>query len=53
MNFIFPNEFHVTWSTTGHTGADVPVMAGGPGSELLSGRHENIWLHEVIASVLP
>ena len=31
----------VTWSTTGHTGANVPVYAGGPNAELISAVIDN------------
>jgi len=32
------------WTTTGHTGADVPLYAVGPGSDALRGHHDNSWL---------
>lgn len=32
------------WTTHGHTGADVPLYAIGPGSERLRGHHDNHWL---------
>lgn len=32
------------WTTRGHTGADVPLYAFGPGSEQLRGHHDNHWL---------
>ncbi len=36
------------WSTTGHTGADVPLYAVGPGSEALRGHHDNSWLGQLL-----
>ncbi|NQD36275.1 alkaline phosphatase [Permianibacter sp. IMCC34836] len=32
------------WTTRGHTGADVPLYAFGPGSASLRGHHDNHWL---------
>ena len=34
-------QFCVTWTTAGHTAADVPVTAGGPFSHMLSGSYDN------------
>ncbi len=33
--------FCVTWTTTGHTGADVPLTASGPFSHMLAGSFDN------------
>ena len=33
--------FYVTWSTSGHTSADVPVSASGPAAGLFNGIHQN------------
>lgn len=40
------------WTTRGHTGADVPLYAFGPGSEKLLGHHDNDWLGRQILSVM-
>jgi alkaline phosphatase len=60
--------FWVTWSTTAHTPAGVPVTAEGPHAEGLVGSHENtqvfhvmhqalfpqrLWLPLVVAGTLP
>jgi alkaline phosphatase len=44
--------FFLDWTTTGHTGASVPVSASGPGSQLLTGQHPNTWVHEVLRASL-
>ncbi len=38
------------WTTTGHTGADVPLYAVGPGSAHLRGHHDNSWLGQQLDS---
>jgi len=37
------------WTTHGHTGADVPLYAVGPGSASLRGHHDNSWLGQRLA----
>jgi alkaline phosphatase len=41
--FLMPNStpFYITWTTSGHTAADVPVTASGPWSSTLQGTHQN------------
>ena len=45
-------RFVVDWTTLGHTGADVPVTASGPGAERLSGHHANTFVHRVVVETL-
>ena len=45
-------RFMVDWTTTGHTNADVPLTAMGPGSERLTGYYENTFVHEVMRDAL-
>ena len=45
-------RFVIDWTTTGHTAVDVPLTAKGPGAEQLTGNHENIEVHDVIAETL-
>jgi alkaline phosphatase len=44
--------FSVHWTTEAHTPAAVPVTAGGPGAEDLSGTYEITHLYDVMARVL-
>ncbi len=41
-------QFCLDWTTTGHTAADVPVTAQGPGAQVLQGTYENTYVHEVM-----
>ncbi|MFG1811214.1 alkaline phosphatase [Streptomyces sp. NPDC049040] len=45
-------KFVMDWTTSGHTGADVPVTASGPLSDQFSGKHPNTYVHDVLAQVL-
>jgi alkaline phosphatase len=45
-------RFAVGWTTGGHTAADVPVTAAGPGAERLSGHHANTSVHRVVVETL-
>jgi alkaline phosphatase len=45
-------RFVVGWTTDGHTDADVPLTAAGPGAERLRGRHDNTYVHQVMAEAL-
>ena len=38
----------VDWTTTGHTGVDVPLTAGGPGAELFTGVYQDTAIHDRI-----
>ena len=42
-------QFVMDWTTTGHSGVDVPLTATGPGAELLTGNYENTHIYEVMA----
>ncbi|GAB3147267.1 alkaline phosphatase [Microbispora hainanensis] len=44
--------FMMDWTTTGHTGVDVPVTAEGPLSALFTGKHPNTYVHTVLSKVL-
>ncbi|MGI9050819.1 MAG: alkaline phosphatase, partial [Rubrobacteraceae bacterium] len=45
-------KFITDWTTTGHTGVDVPLTATGPGAKLLTGNYENTYIHDVMAQSL-
>ena len=40
--------FYVNWSTTDHTAVDVPVTSQGPKSGMLTGVHDNTFIHELM-----
>jgi alkaline phosphatase len=40
------------WTTTAHTGADVPLTASGPGAQNLTGNYENTEVYDVMAETL-
>jgi alkaline phosphatase len=44
--------FHVNWTTTSHTAADVPVTAQGPRSQLLASSYENTYIHYAMQTAL-
>ncbi|WP_432534092.1 alkaline phosphatase [Kineococcus arenarius] len=45
-------QFTVDWTTSGHTGVDVPLTAYGPGSELFTGTYENTYVHDAILAAM-
>ncbi|MCI4063920.1 alkaline phosphatase [Micromonospora sp. R77] len=45
-------SFNLDWTTSGHTGVDVPVTAYGPLAEQFTGKHPNTHVHEVLARIL-
>jgi alkaline phosphatase len=45
-------RFVVDWTTGGHTGADVPLTATGPGAERLGGHHANTFVPQVVVETL-
>ncbi|MGF1470616.1 MAG: alkaline phosphatase [Rubrobacteraceae bacterium] len=45
-------QFIMNWSTTRHTGVDVPLTAIGPGGNQLTGNYENTRIYEVMAGSL-
>ncbi|MCZ2820253.1 alkaline phosphatase [Modestobacter sp. VKM Ac-2977] len=45
-------QFVVDWTTSGHTNADVPLTAMGPGAERLSGYYDNTFVHQVVQESL-
>ncbi len=48
--FFMPNgtPFYVNWSTTGHTGVDVPTTAGGHCANYLTGTYANTTIYNVM-----
>nr|WP_296070952.1 alkaline phosphatase [uncultured Actinoplanes sp.] len=44
--------FHLDWTTTSHTGVDVPVTAYGPLADRFSGKHPNTYVHDVLTQAL-
>ncbi|MET9240908.1 alkaline phosphatase [Nonomuraea sp. NPDC003709] len=45
-------QFVMDWTTSGHTGVDVPVTAEGPLAEQFTGKHPNTHVHEVLSQIL-
>lgn len=45
-------QFVMDWTTSGHTGVDVPVTADGPLSDQFSGKHPNTYVHQVLSRIL-
>ncbi|WP_273844402.1 alkaline phosphatase [Rubrobacter calidifluminis] len=45
-------EFFMDWTTTSHTGVDVPLTALGPGARNLTGKLENTDVHDIIARAM-
>ncbi|MGN7359147.1 alkaline phosphatase [Paenibacillus sp. SAF-054] len=41
-------QFYVDWTTSGHTGVDIPLTAMGSGAELFTGVRENTYVHDAI-----
>ncbi len=52
INKVVSKHAVVGWTTTAHTGVDVPVYAFGPGSHLFNGLHENIDLPVLMAEAM-
>ncbi|WP_207400948.1 alkaline phosphatase [Actinomadura roseirufa] len=44
--------FTLDWTTSGHTGVDVPVTASGPLAAKFSGKHPNTYVHTVLQQIL-
>lgn len=44
--------FALDWTTTGHTAADVPLTAMGPGAERFTGVYENTRIHDILEELL-
>ncbi|GAB1640597.1 alkaline phosphatase [Krasilnikovia sp. MM14-A1259] len=47
-----PLSFTMDWTTSGHTGVDVPVTAYGPLADRFSGKHPNTYVHDVLSTIL-
>ncbi|UQU65843.1 alkaline phosphatase [Couchioplanes caeruleus] len=44
--------FTLDWTTSGHTGVDVPVTAYGPLADRFTGKHPNTYVHDVLSQAL-
>jgi len=44
--------FRLDWTTTEHSGVDVPVTAVGPSAARFTGRHPNTHVHQVLSPIL-
>ncbi|MFJ4847436.1 MULTISPECIES: alkaline phosphatase [unclassified Streptomyces] len=44
--------FYMDWTTSGHTGVDVPVTAAGPLSDRFTGKHANTYVYDVLRQAL-
>ncbi|GAA4966408.1 alkaline phosphatase [Actinoplanes utahensis] len=47
-----PFQFRIDWTTTDHTGQDVPVTAYGPFADRFTGKHPNTYVHDVLEPLL-
>ncbi|MGW2931007.1 alkaline phosphatase [Streptomyces sp. NPDC001156] len=45
-------SFYMDWTTSGHTGVDVPVTAAGPLSDRFTGKHANTYVYDVLRQAL-
>ncbi|MEU8789215.1 alkaline phosphatase [Streptomyces sp. NPDC048643] len=45
-------NFYIDWTTSGHTGVDVPVTAVGPLSDRFTGKHPNTHVYDVLSQAL-
>ncbi|GAA0446810.1 alkaline phosphatase [Actinoplanes capillaceus] len=45
-------RFTMDWTTTAHTGQDVPVTAVGPQADRFTGKHPNTHVYDVLAPIL-
>lgn len=45
-------SFYIDWTTSGHTGVDVPVNAAGPMADRFTGKHANTYVYEVLRQAL-
>ncbi|WP_051404956.1 alkaline phosphatase [Bacillus cihuensis] len=52
INQVVSERAIVGWTSTGHTGTDVPLYAFGPGSDLFRGLHENTNLPVLMAEAM-
>ncbi|WP_074435643.1 alkaline phosphatase [Oceanobacillus jeddahense] len=49
INAVISAKSNVGWTSTNHTGVDLPVYAYGPGAEQFTGFHDNTDLPKIIA----
>ncbi|MBS4204493.1 alkaline phosphatase [Lederbergia citrea] len=52
INDVVSERALVGWTSSAHTGVDIPLYAYGPGSELFSGLHENTDIPKLIAKAM-
>ncbi|MBS4202440.1 alkaline phosphatase [Bacillus sp. FJAT-49732] len=52
INKIISERALIGWTTSQHTGVDIPVYAYGPGAELFRGLHDNTELPKIMAKVM-
>jgi alkaline phosphatase len=45
-------KFVMDWTTSGHTGVDVPVTATGPSADQFTGKHPNTRVYDVLTQIL-
>ncbi|MEV0895663.1 alkaline phosphatase [Actinoplanes sp. NPDC049802] len=45
-------RFVIDWTTSGHTGQDVPVTAFGPLADKFTGKHPNTFVYDVLEPIL-
>jgi len=45
-------KFNLDWTTTSHTGVDLPVTATGPYATQFTGKHPNTYVHQVLSKIL-
>jgi len=51
INTLISNRANIGWTSTGHTGVDVPLYAFGPGANAFTGFHDNTELPKIIADL--
>ncbi|RSL31485.1 alkaline phosphatase [Salibacterium salarium] len=52
INSVVSDKARVGWTSTNHTGADIPVYAHGPQADKFSGFYDNTQLPKIIAEVM-
>ncbi|SET49781.1 alkaline phosphatase [Salinibacillus kushneri] len=52
INTVISQRAHIGWTSTNHTGADIPVYAFGPQSNRFTGFHDNTDLPDIMKDAL-
>ncbi|SFL58524.1 alkaline phosphatase [Gracilibacillus orientalis] len=52
INTVVSDHAGIGWTTTNHTGADIPIYAYGPQAEKFAGFHDNTDLPKTLADIL-